>query len=128
MVVAIMKKLLGIVVLGLLLSSNNVLAGSITVSDYLKFINSDSKEMKQHMNIVLIHIEQGFATANVELEYTKKDKIYCQPVKLNLNAANLTKFLNDEIKFIKKNGHNIDDFPIAMILMRHLKKQFPCKQ
>ena len=33
-----------------------------------------------------------------------------------------------EIKFIKKNGHNIDDFPIAMILMRHLKKQFPCKQ
>ena len=115
-------------VLGLLLSSNNVLAGSITVSDYLKFVHSDSKEMKQHMNIVLIHIEQGFATANVELEYTKKDKIYCQPVKLNLNAANLTKFLNDEIKFIKKNGHNIDDFPIAMILMRHLKKQFPCKQ
>ena len=61
-----MKKLLGIMVLGLLLSSNNVLAGSITVSDYLKFINSDSKEMKQHMNIVLTHIEQEFATANVE--------------------------------------------------------------
>ena len=54
-----MKKLLSILVLSLLLSSNNVLAGSITVSDYLKFINSDSKEMKQHMNIVLIHIEQG---------------------------------------------------------------------
>tara|TARA_Y100000389_G_C17428472_1_gene501053 strand:+ start:566 stop:937 length:372 start_codon:yes stop_codon:yes gene_type:complete len=123
-----MKKLFStILVLSLLLSSNNVLARSITVGDYLKFINSDSKEMKQHMNIVLIHIEQGFATANVELDYTKKDKIYCQPVKLNLNAANLTKFLNDEIKIMKKNGHNVDDFPITMILMRHLKKQFPCK-
>ncbi len=123
-----MKKLLSVIVLGLLLSTSNVSARHITVSDYLKFMNSNNKQIKQHMNIVLIHIEQGFATANVELEYTKKDKIYCQPVNLDLNAANLTKFLNDEIVLMQKNGHNIDDFPIEMILMRHLKKQFPCKQ
>jgi hypothetical protein len=123
-----MKKLLSVIVLGLLLSTSNVSARHITVSGYLKFMNSDNKVIKNHINIVLIHVEQGFATANVELEYTNKDKIYCQPINLHLNAANLKKFLNDEIQLMQKNGHNIDDFPIEMILMRHLKKQFPCKQ
>ena len=121
-----MKKLLSIIFVSLLFTEN-AYSGTITVDTYLKYMNSNSKEKKQHMNIVLVHIEQGFATANVELGYTKKDKIYCQPEKLSLNFGNLSKFLNDEIKLLKNDNHKIDDFPIQMILMQHLKKQFPCK-
>ena len=121
-----MKKLLGIVVLGLLLSGN-ANAGGITVKVYLDAMSRNNKELTTMIERNLMGINSGLMYANTELRFEKRKQVYCQPEKLAFNSQNLVRFVNDEIKFLKDKGANLDKVPIGMILVMHLKRVFPCK-
>ena len=121
-----MKKLLGIVVLGLLLSMN-ANARTITVEMHLDAISTNNKSLQNIVKERLVGAYYGFQTSNVELDSTKREKIFCEPDKLGLNVDNLIRLLNDEIKELRNKGANIDKFPIELILMNNLVKVFPCK-
>jgi hypothetical protein len=79
------------------------------------------------MDISIKLIEEGIAIANVELDYTKRKKLYCQPETLAFNSENIASFLEHQIQKFKDKGRSIDKFPVAMVLMKHLKETFPCK-
>ena len=121
-----MKKLLGILALGLLLSGN-ANAKTITVEMHLSAISTNNKSLQNIVKERLVGVYYGFQTSNVELNSTKREKIFCAPEKLGLNVDNLIRFLNDEIKELRNKGANIDKFPIEAILMNNLVKVFPCK-
>ena len=121
-----MKKLLGIVVLGLLLSTKTIFA-DITVDKYLLAMGSDNKKLHEIIEKNLMGINSGLMYANTELRFEKRKQVYCQPEKLAFNSQNLVRFVNDEIKFMKDKGANLDKVPIGMILVMHLKRVFPCK-
>ncbi len=79
------------------------------------------------MDISIKLIEEGITMANVELDYTKRKKLYCQPETLAFNSENIASFLEHQIKIFKDKGRSIDEFPVSMIIMKHLKETFPCK-
>ena len=120
-----MKKLLGIVVLGLLFSTKASF-GSITVATYLKGMKSEDTRVHTLIEQNLIGINSGLMYANSELRWEGRKQLYCQPKKLRLNGKNLISFVNDEIKFMEDKGKNVDKVPIGMMLTMHLKRVFKC--
>ena len=79
-----MKKLLGILVLGLLWC--NVGFATITADVFLKGMASGNEEVRKLLENNLIGINTGFMISNVELIYMKRKPIYCQPRKLRMNG------------------------------------------
>ena len=119
-----MKKLLGIVVLGLLWC--NVGVADITVEFYLKAMTGENEKVKEIIRRNLIGINSGFMYANAELNALKKKKLYCLPKKLIVNKEMLVSFLNAEIESYQDKGMDINKIPIGMVLLESLKKLFPC--
>ena len=120
-----MKKILGIMVLSLLLSGNAY--AELSMGTYIKNKSSSNKELHEIMDISIKLIEEGIRVANVELEYAKRKRLYCQPKTLLFNSKNIARFLDHQIKIFEDIGLSIDEFPVSMIIMKHLKETFPCK-
>ena len=120
-----MKKILLIITVSLLFSGN--VHADLMMGKYIENRSSSNKEMHKVMDISIKLIEEGIAMANVELDYTKRKKLYCQPETLAFNSKNIASFLDHQIQKFKDKGRSIDKFPVAMILMKHLKETFPCK-
>tara|TARA_Y100001970_G_C13902986_1_gene684582 strand:+ start:6 stop:371 length:366 start_codon:yes stop_codon:yes gene_type:complete len=120
-----MKKLLGIVVLGLLLSTKSSF-GSITVAAYLKGMKSDDTRVHTLIEQNLIGINSGLMYANTELRWEGRKQLYCQPKQLGLNGKNLISFVNAEIEFMIDKGKDPSKVPIGMMLTMHLKRIFKC--
>ena len=121
-----MKKLFGILMLYFLLSTKASIA-AITVDKYLLAMTSDNKKVHELIERNLMGINSGLMYANAELRFEKRKQIYFQPDKLAFNSQNLIQFVSDEIKFLQNKGMKIENFPIGMILVMHLKRVFPCK-
>ena len=119
------KKLLSILVLGLLLSGNAY--AELSMGTYIKNKSSSNKELHEVMDISIKLIEEGITIANVELDYAKRKRLYCQPKTLAFNSKNIASFLDHQIKIFEDKGLSIDEFPVSMIIMKHLKETFPCK-
>lgn len=120
-----MKKILLIITVSLLFSGN--VHADLMMGKYIENRSSSNKEMHKVMDISIKLIEEGIAMANVELDYTKRKKLYCQPETLAFNSKNIASFLEHQIKIFKDKGRSIDKYPVAMVLMKHLKETFPCK-
>ena len=120
-----MKKIFLVLLFGFLFSGN--VHADLMMGEYIKNRSSNDKEVHKIMDISIKLIEEGIEMANVELDYTKRKKLYCQPETLAFNSENIASFLEHQIKKFKDKGRSIDKFPVAMVLMKHLKETFPCK-
>ena len=119
-----MKKIFLILIFGFVFSGN--VHADLMMGKYIENRSSSNKEMHKVMDISIKLIEEGIAMANVELDYTKRKKLYCQPETLAFNSKNIASFLEHQIKIFKDKGRSIDKYPVAMVLMKHLKETFPC--
>ena len=120
-----MKKIFLVLLFGFLFSGN--VHADLMMGKYIENRSSNNKEVHKIMDISIKLIEEGIAIANVELDYTKRKKLYCQPETLAFNSENIASFLEHQIQKFKDKGRSIDKFPVAMVLMKHLKETFPCK-
>ena len=119
-----MKKLLGIVVLSLLLSSNAYAA--ITVKGYLNGKSGDNKLIKKINARLVLSAYSGILTVNTELD----QKLYCPPDDLNINEQMTAAFLETGIDKFKDLGMPedvINQMPVSIVLLDVLKDIFPCK-
>jgi len=120
-----MKKIFLVLLFGVLFSGNAY--ADLMMGEYIENRSSNNKEMHKVMDISIKLIEEGIAMANIELDYTKRKKLYCQPETLAFNSQNIASFLEHQIQKFKDNGRSIDKYPVAMVLMQHLRETFPCK-
>ena len=63
--------------------------------------------------------------ANSKINTLMNARLYCPPQKLALTIGNLRNIIDDEIKDNYK-VHKKHNTPIPLILLRGLKKTFPC--
>ena len=116
-----MKKLLGILVLGLLWC-NISFSKEIFGKGFVEGMASDNEIIHRYIKGNLSGIYSGFMymTVKFKLEH------YCVPDNLAINSENLVRFVEDEIKFAKKIDYYDGTAPISFYLMDHLKRTFPC--
>tara|TARA_B110000483_G_C18098457_1_gene504839 strand:+ start:114 stop:476 length:363 start_codon:yes stop_codon:yes gene_type:complete len=119
------KKIFLVLLLAFLFNGNAY--ADLMMGRYIENRSSNNKEVHEVMDISIKLIEEGIAIANVELGYTKRKKLYCQPETLAFNSENIASFLEYQIQKFKDKGRSIDKFPVSMVLMKHLKETFPCK-
>ncbi|MDA7459963.1 hypothetical protein N8886_00290 [Candidatus Pelagibacter ubique] len=115
-----MKKILGIVVLGLLWCSFVYASKTLIYSNYKK--NPTSESYIEHLKSV----ESGISWMNGE----DNPKIYCEPKNLEVNIGNITTAINLGVKQFKKLNYTnteIDKLPVEFIMIQGLKVLFPCK-
>ena len=119
-----MKKILGIVALGLLWC--NLSFADISVKLYLDTMSLNNEKLTSTIERNIMGINSGLMYANNELRHLNREQIYCQPRKLKLTSEMLISFLNTEIESFKDKGTDISKIPIGMILLESLKKVYPC--
>ena len=116
-----MKKLLGIIVLGLLLSGNAYASKSLSYGNYKK--DPNNKSYIEHLKSV----ESGISWMNIEVD---DQKIYCQPEKLEVTFGNIITAIDLGIKDLQSINYTkeeIDKVPIEFIMIKGLRILFPCK-
>ena len=116
-----MKKLLGIVVLGLLACAN-ANSKSLMYGSYKK--DPDKKAYTEHLRSV----ESGMSWMNGE----DKDPIYCPPEELTLNIGNINTAIDLGVKKLQTinipyTNKEIEKLPVEFIMLKGLKVLFPCK-
>jgi len=124
-----MKKLLGILVLGLLWC--NVGVAAISVDSYLKARKENEKKVQEFIDEHILGIGTGifWSNASLQSEHGKANKekpMYCQP-EIALGKKNYINFLDSEIAIQKKMGVLNGNEHIAMLIVIHLKRIFPCE-
>ena len=124
-----MKKLLGIVVLGLLLSGNakaetNEIITQVTHKIYREWLNNDPQKADEYVYALW----SGIVIANVASNTHNKIKIFCVPQKLALNPDNIHDIIMKQIQVAKKyENYDESDSEVVVSLMIGLMKTFPCK-
>ena len=71
--------------------------------------------------------EGGISMTNQFLD--EEDRIYCISGKLNLSYQNIKDIIFAEASYLLKAGmpdNELKNFPISLIILRGLKKKFPC--
>ena len=86
-----MKKFLGIVVLGLLLSGN-AYAGGITVKVYLDAMSRNNKELTAMIERNIMAVNDGLMYANNELKHSNQERVYCQPPNIGNEYKSINRF------------------------------------
>ncbi len=125
-----MKKPLIMLILGLLCC--NISLADITVSDYLKFREGKNKKVNEFIDNNILGIGTGIFWSNINIglklgKANKEKPIYCAPEKLTITKENYINFLDAEIKEHKKMRVLSGDTPIAIMILFHLERIFPCK-
>ncbi|MDH5911739.1 hypothetical protein L8R80_11130 [Vibrio splendidus] len=92
---------------------------ALSVSNYKKLKKDDFSILKTHVN----GVGQGIGWGNTLVENRLKQKLYCSPQKIALNAGNFITIIDTEIE--SGNWENTD--PIELILIIGLEKTFPCE-
>ena len=118
-----MKKLLGIVVLGLLLSGN-AYSKEITIQGYIDGKNHENMQIQRYVQGNVDGIYSGLAVSNA----LRDKKLFCVPSGLEFNTENLMNFIDNEIEISKSIGFYKPNHPIAFYLEQSLEKTFPCKE
>ena len=120
-----MKKLLGIIVLGLLLSGN-VYAG-ITADIYLEGRASKNETVDELLDAAIMGIGTGIFWSNISIKANEEKPMYCSPPNMSLTNQNYINFLDREIKYEKNRGTLSGTEEIGMLIIRHMRRIFPCE-
>tara|TARA_B110000977_G_C10905683_1_gene427131 strand:- start:84 stop:431 length:348 start_codon:yes stop_codon:yes gene_type:complete len=115
-----MKKLLGIVVLGLLWCNLVNASKTLVYSQYKN--DPNNKSYIEHLKSV----ETGISWMNIEV----KSKVYCQPDNLEVNLGNITNAVNLGVKKLQTMNYTseeIDELPVEFIMVKGFGILFPCK-
>ena len=121
-----MKKLLGIVVLGLLWC-NIGSAAALTLKDYKLLENSDV------MNLYIEGLLQGSKWTNAITKKNNEDtknlkRAFCPPTEMVLELANAKTIVNRSIEDLSKiyTETELESVPIVHVLLLGLERTFPC--
>ncbi len=125
-----MKKLLAIVIIFLMWS--NIALAELKVNTYLKAREGKNKEVNEFIDNNILGIGTGifWLNASIESKFGKANNeksAYCAPKKLAITKENYINFLDAEIKERKEMGTLTGEEPIAMLIVMHLRKIFPCE-
>ena len=122
-----MKKLLGIVVLGLLWC-NVGSAAALTLKDYKILENSDV------MNLYIEGLLQGSKWTNAITKKNNEDtknlkRAFCPPTEMVIELANAKTIVNRSIEDLSKiyTETELESVPIVQVLLLGLERTFPCK-
>jgi len=128
-----MKKLLGIVVLGLLVFSSNSIAQEtyfklFSIYDYeiaLEKAKTD-KEISDRLQMYLIGLSDGMAWTDDFHERENKKRIYCLGGK-TADIIIIMAIVNNHIKNKNFTLAQKQLYPIGLIVVDAMKTEFPCK-
>ena len=122
-----MKKLLAIIVLGLLFGGN-ASAAPLTLKDYKLLKNTDV------MNLYIEGLLQGSKWTNAITKKLNKDnknlkRAFCPPTNMVLELANAKTIIHRAAEDLSKvyTGSEFDNIPIAQVFLLGLERTFPCK-
>jgi len=93
---------------------------AITVKEYELVKKADLDWTEDYINAVGV----GIFWSNAMLWEQEKQRLYCSPSKLSLNAGNYIRILEEEIQ----NGGYTKESPVEMILLFGLIRTFPCSE
>ena len=123
----LMKKLLSIVVLGLLWF-NIGSDGTLTLKDYKQLNNTDV------MDLYIEGLLQGSKWTNAMTKELNKDtknltRVFCPPTNMVLELANAKTIIHRAAEDLSKDytGSEFDNIPIVQVLLLGLERTFPCK-
>mgnify|MGYP004047031677 CR=1 FL=1 len=125
-----MKKLLGIIFISLMWC--NIGSAGLKVDSYLKAREGKNKEVNEFIDNSIQGIGTGIFWSNTSIKSdfgkaNNEKPMYCPPQKLVITKENYINFLNAEIKEHKEMGILTGEEPIAMMIVMHLRKIFPCE-
>ena len=122
-----MKKILGVIVLGLLWC-NIGSAAALTLKDYKLLENSDV------MNLYIEGLLQGSKWTNAITKKNNEDtknlkRAFCPPTEMVLELANAKTIVNRSIEDLSKiyTETELESVPIVQVLLLGLERTFPCK-
>ena len=121
-----MKKLLGIVFLGFLLSGNAA-NSFMNYGEFKEIIKSDSATAENY----IYGLSSGVRTYETFMKKYAPDsaKFYCIPPQLELTTENSINIINNEAERLqtKKPEENINDVFVPFLYMWGMQKTFPCE-
>ena len=120
-----MKKLLSLIFVSLLLSGN-AYAG-INVDDYLKTRANKNKAVNDFIDADIMGIGTGILWSNVSIRANKGKPMYCSPPNMSLTNQNYINFLDQEIEDEKNKGTLSGKEEIGMLIIKHMRRIFPCE-
>ena len=120
-----MKKLLGILVLGLLLSDNAY--AKITVKEYLDKRQNDNKLEQEMLDVYIQGVGKGYFWSAVIHDVINQDKIYCAPSEFKPTKYDYRSFIDAEIVYAKSKGALPKDHAIEMLMGYYLNRTYPYK-
>ena len=120
-----MNKLLSIIFVSLLCC--NISFAGINVDDYLKTRANKNKAVNDFIDADIMGIGTGILWSNVSIRANKGKPMYCSPPNMSLTNQNYINFLDQEIEYEKNKGTLSGDEEIGMLIIRHMRKTFPCK-
>ena len=121
-----MKKLLGIIILGLLLSGNAYALTNKTFLDYKNSTKLEQKKVKDMVNTYVLGAANSYLVVNAKLQLKGENKLFCQPGDLSLNLNNYLTFIEEQLAIEKKSETYKAELPLAATLLARLTKVFPC--
>lgn len=93
-------------------------ANAITVLEYEGSKNNHPAWVEAHIN----GVGQGMGWSNAVVESRLKEKLFCPPQNIALNAENYLSIIDKEIE----SGRWKDQDPVELVLFMGLEKTFPC--
>ena len=102
-------------------------ATDITVKEYHKDLHGRDQYMVGTIKMYVMGIGQGISWANSVAE-KKGAPLYCPAPKLAMNGSNYLGILDEMIDTVasKKTAKELDELPVAMLLLMGLEETFPC--
>lgn len=85
-----------------------------------------SSEVKDKLSDYVTGVGRGIFWANVMLGADKKERLFCLPAKLALDARIIQSVLDQELRMSSLEATYEDDTPIELILTKAFIRRFPC--
>ncbi|HRB17240.1 MAG: hypothetical protein H8K10_03960 [Nitrospira sp.] len=85
-----------------------------------------SAEVKDKLSDYVTGVGRGIFWANVMLGADNKERLFCLPAKLALDAGIIQSVLAQELRMSSPDATYEDDTPIELILTKAFMRRFPC--
>jgi hypothetical protein len=91
-------------------------------------VHSHDKPTVETIKMYVMAVGQGISWANTAAEKNNAP-LYCQPAKFSMNGNNYIEILDKMIDTLasKTTAKDLDEFPVAMVLLLGLQQTFPCQ-
>ena len=124
-----MKKLLGIIVLGLFLIPNITFA--LTVETYLKKRETTDVVEKHGLDLYVLGIARGIWQSNIYADVLNENsemnkKVFCHPKSWNPDIKDSLSYLNAQISFMKSKDMNYAGAYLPSLMYQYLIRVYPC--